>query len=159
MEVQVIKKLTTALLSAMAIAAVAGVTMETGAARAAAPAPVCAKEGQPLAKGTNRYNTALVKLWVFDKNNQPWNTGGFSLVRIGKNNKHIPVAGLAIPNCWTLFSKLPNFGKKPMTLCVVVHDYRAMPDPAYPNRPAACPTPVFDRTSGLYTYKAFLQKV
>ena len=151
------RKLIAVLMSATAMAAVASTAMGRDMAQAAVPAPTCAKEGQPLAKGTNRYNTALVKLWVFDKNNRPVTAGGFSLVRIGKNNKHIAVTGLAIPNCWTLF-RLPNFGKEPMTLCVVVRQpYRAVPDPAFPNRPSACPTPTFDRVSGLTTYKGYLQ--
>lgn len=152
------KKLTAILLSAMAIAAVVGTATAAGVAQAAIPAPDCAKQGQPLAKGTNRYNTVLVKVWQTDKNNQPDNNGGFSLVRIGKNSKHIPVAGLAIPNCYTLF-RLPNFSKRPMTLCVVVRQhFRVIADPRYPKRPAACPTPTFDRDSGLTVYQVFVQE-
>jgi hypothetical protein len=130
-------------------------------ANAAYPTLACARSGQTMPIGANLYNTVLVKLWHFDRNMQPITKGRFRLVRIGSNGKHIPITkALPRPGCWVLFSRLPNFSREPMTLCVVLRGgMRGMPDPAHPNRPAACPVPSYDGESGLDTYRYYVQDV
>lgn len=150
-------KLIVPLLVVSATAALAGTVHR---AVAAGPPTACAKNGQTLPAKATVDNTVLVKLWRYDSSGKLLVSGGgrLRLVRIGKTGKHIPVNGFARPGCWVLISHLPNFTHRPLRLCLVVRGHmQAIHDPEHLDQPAACPAPVLDGSSGLYTYRFFVQ--
>jgi len=154
-------KLLAAVLLSLAVAAAVSTSSMVRTAEAAMPILHCAKNGEALPAGATQYNTVLVKLWYYDKTDQPITKLRYRLVRISQKGKHIPVADvMPKPGCYVLVTGLPNFTHKPLTLCVVVRgNLKAVHDPEYISRSPACAMPVLDGLSGLYTYKFFVQKV